>query len=56
MQGLGSSKGEKAEAKVWLCGAWAYGGIPLLEGCIGSAEVVVEGILKEERLKAAPVF
>ncbi|KAF8604988.1 hypothetical protein BDV93DRAFT_537517 [Ceratobasidium sp. AG-I] len=56
LQGLGVSEGEKAGPKVWLCGAWAYGGIPLLEGCIGSAEIVVEGILEMEGLKAAPVF
>lgn len=56
LQGLKASQGERPEAKIWLCGAWAYGGIPLLEGCVGSAEIVVEGILEEEKLKAAPVF
>lgn len=56
LQGSRVSEGESPQAKIWLCGAWAYGGIPLLEGCIGSAEIVVEGILEEEGLKAAPVF
>ncbi|KAG9128229.1 hypothetical protein FRC07_002518 [Ceratobasidium sp. 392] len=52
LQGLAASSEERAEAKLWLCGAWAYGGIPLLEGCVGSAEIVVQGILEEEGLKA----
>lgn len=51
LQGLRMSEGEKSQARVWLCGAWAYGGIPLLEGCVGSAEIVAEGILRAEGLE-----
>ncbi|KAG9104150.1 hypothetical protein FRC06_005042 [Ceratobasidium sp. 370] len=56
LQGLAASEEEKPEAKLWACGAWAYGGIPLLEGCIGSAEIVAQGILEEEGLKAIAVI
>ncbi|KZP00968.1 FAD/NAD(P)-binding domain-containing protein [Calocera viscosa TUFC12733] len=34
---------------VWLVGSWVGGGIPLLEGCVQSAELVVDGILRESR-------
>jgi hypothetical protein len=51
LQGLEMNENEKSQARIWLCGAWAYGGIPLLEGCVGSAEIVVEGILKVEGLE-----
>lgn len=50
LQGLQINEGEKSQSRIWLCGAWAYGGIPLLEGCVGSAEIVVEGILRAEGL------
>ena len=34
---------------VWICGSFAYGGIPLLEGCVVSARTVVEqGVLMSE--------
>jgi microfibrillar-associated protein 1 len=34
---------------VWICGSFAYGGIPLLEGCVVSARTVVEqGLLASE--------
>ncbi|KAG9100833.1 hypothetical protein FS749_012552 [Ceratobasidium sp. UAMH 11750] len=56
LQGLAVSTGDRPEAKLWACGAWAYGGIPLLEGCIGSAEIVAQGILEEEGLKATPMI
>ncbi|KAI0344292.1 hypothetical protein BDW22DRAFT_1392747 [Trametopsis cervina] len=39
------STGEKEEGRtprIWLCGSYAYGGIPLLEGCVVSAGNVVE--------------
>ncbi|KAK8850379.1 hypothetical protein IAR55_004297 [Kwoniella newhampshirensis] len=32
-------------ALVYLVGSYAYPGIPLLEGCVGSARVAVEGLL-----------
>ncbi|GAB1519274.1 hypothetical protein RhiTH_002340 [Rhizoctonia solani] len=56
LQGLGMHETEKSPARLWLCGAWAYGGIPLLEGCVGSAEIVVQGILKSERLEHSPLI
>ncbi|CAE7161708.1 unnamed protein product [Rhizoctonia solani] len=48
LQGLKMHETDKSPARIWLCGAWAYGGIPLLEGCVGSAEIVVRGILELE--------
>ncbi|CUA77456.1 hypothetical protein RSOLAG22IIIB_02470 [Rhizoctonia solani] len=48
LQGLKIHETDKSPARIWFCGAWAYGGIPLLEGCVGSAEIVVQGILKSE--------
>ncbi|QRW05047.1 microfibrillar-associated protein MFAP1, Zn finger, CCHC type protein [Ceratobasidium sp. AG-Ba] len=54
LQGLKAVGGERPEARVWVCGAWAYGGIPLLEGCVGSAEIVIQGILEEEGLQQIP--
>ncbi|KAG8705164.1 hypothetical protein FRC09_003119 [Ceratobasidium sp. 395] len=56
LQGLTATSEERPEAKLWACGAWAYGGIPLLEGCVGSAEIVVQGILEEEGLKATQMI
>ncbi|KAJ9475788.1 hypothetical protein PHBOTO_005851 [Pseudozyma hubeiensis] len=35
------------EARVWVCGSWAVG-IPLLEGCVVSARLVAEEILRGE--------
>ncbi|KAG8897554.1 hypothetical protein FRB99_008064 [Tulasnella sp. 403] len=41
--------GDAEEPGIWLCGSYAYEGIPLLEGCVGSAELVVHrGILRSE--------
>ncbi|KAL0950477.1 hypothetical protein HGRIS_007289 [Hohenbuehelia grisea] len=34
---------------MWFCGSYVYGAIPLLEGCVVSAQLVVEGIRKRER-------
>ncbi|KAH7345149.1 hypothetical protein B0J17DRAFT_30410 [Rhizoctonia solani] len=56
LQGLSMHETEKSAARIWLCGAWAYGGIPLLEGCIGSAEIVVQGILKSEGFEHSPLI
>ena len=45
LQGAGRMEvGEDGERTpgVWLCGSYAYGGIPLLEGCVVSAGLVVE--------------
>lgn len=37
---------------VWICGSFAYSGIPLLEGCVTSARSVVEqGIWKSEQIQ-----
>ncbi|KAJ1311599.1 hypothetical protein OPQ81_010076 [Rhizoctonia solani] len=56
LQGLSMHDGEKSSARIWLCGAWAYGGIPLLEGCVGSAEIVVQGILNSEGFEHSPLI
>ncbi|KEP46156.1 microfibrillar-associated protein [Rhizoctonia solani 123E] len=56
LQGLKMHETEKSAARIWFCGAWAYGGIPLLEGCVGSAEIVVGGILKSEGLGHSPLI
>lgn len=29
-------------AGVWMCGSYAWEGIPLLEGCVASAKLVIE--------------
>lgn len=55
--GLGSLQGaggniDKRAPGVWLCGSYAYLGVPLLEGCVVSARMVVEeGILEKEGMK-----
>ncbi|KAF9535769.1 splicing factor, Prp19-binding domain-containing protein [Crepidotus variabilis] len=37
---------------IWFCGSYAYLGIPLLEGCVISAQNVVEqGIFKDEEIR-----
>jgi hypothetical protein len=48
---LSPDQGSAARAVpgVWICGSFAYGGIPLLEGCVVSARTVVEqGVLASE--------
>ena len=42
-----SGKGTKANAQIWACGSWSPG-IPLLEGCVRSARLVCEEILRQE--------
>ncbi|KAI0089742.1 hypothetical protein BDY19DRAFT_940569 [Irpex rosettiformis] len=44
LQGAGvrEEEGEEDAPGIWLCGSYAYGGIPLLEGCVVSARLVVE--------------
>jgi microfibrillar-associated protein 1 len=37
---------------IWICGSFACGGIPLLEGCVVSARNIVEqGVWKNEGLR-----
>lgn len=36
------------DVKVWVCGSWAFG-IPLLEGCVVSARLVVHEIFRLEK-------
>ena len=54
---LGSLQGckplsEPAAPGIWVCGAFAHSGIPLLEGCVISARNVVEqGILRTEGVR-----
>ncbi|THU93781.1 hypothetical protein K435DRAFT_829418 [Dendrothele bispora CBS 962.96] len=51
LQGAGRLEDVEAVG-VWLCGSFAYSGIPLLEGCVVSARnVVEEGIWKCEGYK-----
>ncbi|RDB28555.1 hypothetical protein Hypma_015077 [Hypsizygus marmoreus] len=51
LQGAGRLKNVEGPG-IWICGSFAYAGIPLLEGCVVSARNVVEqGILKMEGLE-----
>jgi hypothetical protein len=44
-----SSSTEPDAPGVWICGSYAYLGVPLLEGCVVSARNIVEqGILRRE--------
>ena len=55
LQGAGRRRGDGPG--VWICGSFAYGGIPLLEGCVVSARTVVEqGLMASEGvvMKDAP--
>ncbi|KAI5832809.1 hypothetical protein K523DRAFT_297471 [Schizophyllum commune Tattone D] len=42
LQGGGRREGGVEGPGIWLCGSYAYPGIPLLEGCVASARNVVE--------------
>jgi len=52
---LGPLQGARDESRwdespgIWICGSYAYGGIPLLEGCVVSATKVVEEIIRSEQ-------
>lgn len=50
LQGAGKLEGgAEGGPGIWVCGSFAYAGIPLLEGCVVSARNVVEqGVLKSE--------
>ncbi|KAG8874615.1 hypothetical protein FRB97_005782 [Tulasnella sp. 331] len=42
---------------IWICGSYAYEGIPLLEGCVASARMVIEqGVMRSEGLDAWDVL
>jgi len=48
LQGAGRLESAKHPG-IWICGSYAYKGIPLLEGCVASARDVVEqGIMRCE--------
>ncbi|KAL0065643.1 hypothetical protein AAF712_007284 [Marasmius tenuissimus] len=52
IQGAGrlGRKGRRSDSSgpgIWLCGSYAYSGIPLLEGCVVSARNVVEQGIRE---------
>lgn len=52
LQGAGKLSNIAEEAKgpgIWICGSYAYAGIPLLEGCVVSARTVVQAIVTLER-------
>lgn len=56
LQGAGRLSGAKNPG-IWICGSYAFPGIPFLEGCVVSAKnVVVQGILECEgvELKEEP--
>jgi microfibrillar-associated protein 1 len=40
---------ERNSLGLWVCGSYAYPGIPLLEGCVGSAKNVVNAIFMVEQ-------
>ncbi|CBQ69629.1 conserved hypothetical protein [Sporisorium reilianum SRZ2] len=48
---LGSLQQQK-RARVWVCGSWAVG-IPLLEGCVVSARLVAEEIMRREGVEVS---
>jgi hypothetical protein len=48
LQGAGRLR-SSSRPGIWVCGSYAHGGIPLLEGCVASARDVVEqGVLRCE--------
>jgi len=48
VQGAGRLQSAKHPG-IWVCGSYAYRGIPLLEGCVASARDVVEqGVMRSE--------
>jgi len=51
LQGAGRASNSKGPG-IWICGSFAYAGIPLLEGCVVSARNVVEqGVWKSEGIE-----
>ncbi|KAJ7171803.1 hypothetical protein C8R43DRAFT_1058887 [Mycena crocata] len=50
LQGAGRRQSED-HAGIWFCGAYAHVGIPLLEGCVVSAQKVYGGICESEKVK-----
>ena len=51
LQGAGKASNLKGPG-IWICGSFAYAGIPLLEGCVVSARGVVEqGVWKSEGIE-----
>lgn len=52
VQGAGRLE-DHSSLGIWICGSYAYIGIPLLEGCVGSARNVVEnGVYTSEGIRA----
>ncbi|KAJ4471376.1 splicing factor, Prp19-binding domain-containing protein [Lentinula edodes] len=52
LQGARRGNELKQTPGIWICGSFAYSGIPLLEGCVVSAKNVVEqGIWKSEGVR-----
>ncbi|KZT50410.1 FAD/NAD(P)-binding domain-containing protein [Calocera cornea HHB12733] len=49
VRAAGRAQGRGGAQGVWLVGSWVGGGIPLLEGCVQSAELVVDGIVQRSR-------
>ncbi|KAG9014737.1 hypothetical protein FRB94_010584 [Tulasnella sp. JGI-2019a] len=48
---------DRTSPGIWMCGSYAYEGIPLLEGCVASARMVVgQGVMRAEGLDAWDVL
>ncbi|KAJ7119899.1 hypothetical protein C8R43DRAFT_1099128 [Mycena crocata] len=50
LQGAGRRQSDERPG-IWFCGAYAHVGIPLLEGCVVSAQNVCEGVCESEGTK-----
>jgi hypothetical protein len=49
LQGAARREYGSSAAGLWVVGSYAYGGIPLLEGCVASAREIIErGVLRCE--------
>jgi hypothetical protein len=56
--GVEGGDGVQGVKGIWFIGSYSWPGIPLLEGCVGSAVRVVEGISRAEGVEVdmAPIF
>ena len=55
LSATGKSEGENGDLQgidgIWFCGSWCAEGLPLLEGCVSSAERAVRAIVRIEGAK-----
>lgn len=56
--GKRAGDGVQGRKGIWFIGSYAWPGIPLLEGCVGSSVRVVEGISRAEGIDVdlAPIY